>query len=449
MADQDRGNICRPPHVYLNTHLKGKVKPMNGDDQWDLLNGDPGDDGWQDPSQVPPGFDPEDQIKTVGPAEFGAPEDGHTTGYLDGFGQFEVVDLDGDGVADRLGIDGDGDGIVDFSIDRSGDLFVISGDSDHDGVPDWQESFTAAELQAQHPELWGIISDTAGLLGDPGRYRSDDSVARPDTGSYTIADGVMYGDPFALGDEWFSQAWNGSCLPASVAQIYMEYTGQSVTDLDFVNLANQVFQEHGGGWIVGEDGVPGLPPAAAADLLQEAGIPATYEEGLTLDDLRAAVEQGPVMVAVDSGEYWTGEPVEDNQMDHAVDVTAVGPLIDASGNLVLDEYGQTIEVVYLSDTGIETGNRLPVPVDVFMDAWKDSGFAAVVCEVSADDFRASHAGGVERPGGVPLDSGPVDSVKDAASWLAAHPSWWVVPVRLVVPAVAAAGVAAFALRKRR
>lgn len=420
------------------------------------------DDPAQNPFQVPAdqGFVDEDFDDVAAPEAQGYLVQ---AGFLDGIGQFEVIDLGADGVGDILGIDTNGDGIADFSVVRDGDQLVLTADGDFDGTADWQEVVTPVELLERYPLLSDVINSVEGfdLFFDidhqdtqlPWREIDQDVV---DDG-FEVSDGVIHGDPFLLEDTWFEQSFNGACLPASVAQIYMEYTGVELTDQEFVNLANAVFQSQEGGWVIGPDGAPGLPPQAAETLLESAGIPASYETGLTLEDLERAVDQGPVMVAVDSGEYWYGESVEDDTMDHAVVVTAVGPLVDEDGNVVLDAGGNTTEVVYLSDTGTGDGNVLPVPVDVFLDAWEDSGFAAVTCDISADDFRAAQeglvldadqaaAGGTEIPALAPLDViTPDNQIEETASWMAQHPSWWIVPVRLIVPAaiasLAAVGIA--------
>ena len=191
-----------------------------------------------------------------------------------------------------------------------------------------------------------------------------------------VVDGQIVGDPFQYSDQWFYQSFNGSCVPASVAQIYNLYTGEDVSDLDFVALANEVAGTHGGyGWIVGPDGAPGLTPSAAVELLEAAGIPATVTYG-SMDDLAQALAQGNgVMVAFDSGEVWYGEEVEDNTADHMAVVAAI-------------DYEAGI--VYLSDTGNPDGNMEAVPLEVFVDAWEDSGFVMVECTQSVGEFQAAN-----------------------------------------------------------
>lgn len=301
-------------------------------------------------------------------------------GYVDGLGRYELVDLDGDRRPDLLSFDTDGDGRTDLEVLRDGDSYTVTVDADYDGVPDASAEYSAKELADRLPDLWHAVDQAFGRDTEP-----DENAIQ----EVSLDDREIHGDPFVLHDNWFNQTFNGSCLPASVAQIYEEYTGRDVTDLDFVALANSVFADQGGGWLVGPDGTPGLPPEAAVTLLQEAGIPAHLEQ-MTLDELKDAVDEGPVMVAVDSGEYFEPEAMEDNKMDHAVNVTAVGPLVDAQGRIVPDENGQPVDVVYLSDTGRPDGDVLAVPVDIFMDAWADSGNVAVVCDVSAAEFREAN-----------------------------------------------------------
>ena len=82
------------------------------------------------------------------------------------------------------------------------------------------------------------------------------------------------------------------------------------------------------------------------------------------------------MLAVDSGEIWYGEDVEDDAADHAVVVTGVD-----------EERG----VVIVSDPGDPEGNAKEYPIEQFEDAWADSGYAAAVCDVSPEELSGGAA----------------------------------------------------------
>jgi hypothetical protein len=355
-----------------------------------------------DADYTDPSVEQDIPVNDVTQAPTGAPADEYLIdldgdGVADGYGgtlpeigAFEVLDQDADGSADTLLIDLDADGSADMSVIRSGDTFEVSVDLDADGYTDETLTLTAEEFAAQFPVLTGFFPDLAMPDGD-----ATDGVDVPPEGDVPSGDptvdedGRIVGDPWAASEFWFEQSFNGSCLPASVAQIYEAYTGEDVTDLDFVSLVNE-----SGGWVVGPDGAPGLMPESAVQLLDTVGIPAelVYSD---VSGLVEALDAGQaVMVAVDSGEYWTGESVEDDAPDHAVVVTG----IDVESG-----------IVYLSDTGTPDGNMLEVPLDVFEDAWADSDNLMVVCEQSAEEFQAA-----EEVDGQTVPAVDIESDADAA-----------------------------------
>ncbi|MCL2423458.1 MAG: C39 family peptidase, partial [Micrococcales bacterium] len=215
-------------------------------------------------------------------------------------------------------------------------------------------------------------------------------------------------------------SFNGSCVPASVAQIYNLYTGQNVSDLDFVELANQLDST---GWIVGPDGTPGLPADAAAQLLEAAGIHASTTYG-SMDTLSEALAQGnAVMVAFDSGEVWYGEAVEDNTADHMAVVAA----IDYDAGLV-----------YLSDTGSPDGNMEAVPIEIFIDAWEDSGFLMVECTQTVDEYQSAHGITVGAAAEAPAEGHYSGMVAEDTIVQATSHQWALLPISGVTLAEAAA-----------
>lgn len=333
---------------------------------------------WQEPDQ---GTSPDEYVAPVDLDGDGAHD--AVLGYLTQVGQFALLDADADGTAEYVEVDTDGDGLVDVTVEQRGDEWFIRLDSDLDGAVDAEFPMTFAELQEQVPDLWAL------LTGDPGGLADDGPVDDGAAWVPEVVDGAIVGDPFAYSDLWFQQAFDGSCLPAAVAQIYSLYTGELVTDQEFVEIANQ----HGG-WIVGPDGVPGMAPETAVALLETVGIDASLQTS-DLDGLSLALEQGySVMVAVDSGEIWYGEEAEDDTMDHALLVAG----IDVDGG-----------VVWLSDTGVAEGNMLSVPLDVFLDSWQDSGNTMVVTELTVEEHRG---GPVEVPAEVPAGEPPLAPVPD-------------------------------------
>lgn len=248
-----------------------------------------------------------------------------------------------------------------------------------------------------------------------------------------VVDGQLVGDPVGDAEHWFEQAVSGFCVPASIAQIVSEYTGTHHADEQhFVQQANElnVFE-------VGPDGVPGIGIDGALTLLEDAGIPASIEYGDGVETLVEYLDEGRrVLLAVDSGEIWAGEATEDNAPDHAIVATGVD----------LDR-----GVVIVSDPGDPEGNLKEYPIDVFEDAWADSGYAAVVCDVTPEEFAATApdlpadaADAAPADGqAVPVAAGALDveatlhesPVEAAVGWTLQHP-WIVLPVLLGAGALA-------------
>ncbi|MFT3717045.1 MAG: hypothetical protein QM774_14190 [Gordonia sp. (in: high G+C Gram-positive bacteria)] len=166
-------------------------------------------------------------------------------------------------------------------------------------------------------------------------------------------------------DHWFEQAVNGTCVPASVAQIVAEYTGEDIHSEDaFVQYA----VDHG---LYPGDISGGMSMEAGVEMLDAAGVPATLETG-SMDELDDMLEDGRgVMIAIDSG-YW--DPTQE-AMDEASGTDA-----GADHCVVVTEIDEEAGVVYLSDTGHPEGNELAVPIDEFEEAWSESDFTMVVCD---------------------------------------------------------------------
>jgi hypothetical protein len=324
---------------------------------------------------------------------------GSLSTFVEGVGEVAVIDTDGNGDPDTVVIDTNSDGSVDLTATPNSDgTWHLSWDSDGDGSLDSAADLTGAEIQAQWPELYGILGDPVIPDGDGEDRGNDQGPAPVDPTTPTVTDGQMIGDPQEWSKDWFLQSFNGSCLPASLAQIYSEYTGEQVTDQDIMQIVNQ---QHG--WIIGVDdnGQPtiGVDPDAADDILKSIGIDAYSHHG-NLADLEAALSEGKgVMVTVDSGEIWdpAAEPNEDNTIDHALLVTGIGPGLDANGDTILDGNGDPAQFVYLSDTGTDTGNMEAVPIDQFEGAWADGGNYMVECDQSVTEFQASHPDQVAQP----------------------------------------------------
>lgn len=315
------------------------------------------------------------------------PGSGESAWYTIGDFVVLVEDTDGDAEADTAWIDLDADGVADLVVSEVDGGYLLS---DPTGVESdlW---LPAEELLATSPELVAVLDTN---LGQPD---GEGSVV-PEGGDdeQWVQDGHLIGDPTGDAQYWFEQAANGFCLPASIAQVVSEYTGISFPDEQaFVDIANEL-----GAFVVGPDGVPGLTLDGGVAILHEVGIPAVSGFG-DLASLEAHLDAGySIIVAVDSGELWTGEAQEDLVADHALVVTG----IDLERGTVL-----------LSDPGTPGGNLAEYPLGLFENAWADSDHSWILVEQPASNFTADVASApseamevIEPTGSVP-EPAPVPS----------------------------------------
>ncbi|MBM7783742.1 C39 family peptidase [Tenggerimyces flavus] len=335
-----------------------------------------------------------------------------------------VSDENGDRLADTMGVDLDGNGVFELMVTRTADGYHVSVDQGADGVFESELDLNREEMQQIDP---GVVEALDLQFGDSAQTATD-----PVPESPFVVDGQLVGDPVGDSEHWFEQAANGFCVPASIAQIVSEYTGEHNGDeQQFVERANElkVFE-------VGPNGVPGIGVDGALALLEDAGVPASIEFGTGVETLVEYLDEGrSVMLAVDSGEIWTGETTEDNAPDHAIVVTGVDV-----------ERG----VVVVSDPGDPEGDGKEYPIDVLVGAWADSGYAAVVCDVTPEEFAATAAGvsadmepvvetAATLNGAVPgfESSGETNPFESAVDWALDNP-WVILPIllgaRLVVGA---------------
>lgn len=285
----------------------------------------------------------------------------------DGTSTVIVSDLDGDGISDWVGGDGTGDGELDVEIYRDGDTVRIIANESFAGGP-IDETMSVDEFESKYPGLIDSTLDAPWPAGTVTPDAADSGFATQPHAPY-VAGGEIHGDPTQYSDNWFAQGFNGACVPASIAQIYNVYSGTDYSDVEFVQIVNE--QQ---AWGVSADSTPYMTLEGAETVFESQGIPVTIENS-DVSGLIDALDSGTgIVVAVDSGEYWTGEAAEDNTADHAVVIAAID-----------EENG----VVYLSDTGTPDGNMLAVPIDTFLDAWADSGNQMLVCDQPAPGFEVA------------------------------------------------------------
>lgn len=337
--------------------------------------------------------------------------------YFDDGSSVATYDFNADGEIDGVDVDTDGDNQIDLAVVETsdGEVAVFTDPESSDAEPEIM-SFDEAEelapglvdlLGEDHGEVDLADLDPSDLEDKPAsnpfvfapdkdedededRDRDEDKDRddedRDDDGDTEVVDPgkhpqgdpdgtSLVGDPFGEADLWFEQAVNGTCAPATVAQIVSEYTGQEFTDeQQFVDMAI----DSGAMEVLPDGTTSGMYAHDIVTLLNDSGVPADLEDGLGVDDLKGFLaDDVGVAVMVDADEYWNPmygmpEEAEDDMPNHIVLVTGVD-----------EEAG----VVYINDTGTPDGEALAVPMDYFLDAWEDSGSQAVVCDEPAPDSQ--------------------------------------------------------------
>lgn len=315
----------------------------------------------------------------------------------------QLLDSDGDGRIDAVDVDINADGISEVRVFHTADGYEFLYDGNGDGIFEDTTPVTREYLESGWPGVAQFLD---------AQFVESTPVVEPLPEPVTTSTQSAVTD---AGDNWFQQSQNGFCVPASVAMLVGEYTGEPVSsEMDFVALANEQ-----GLWSVGADAVPGMTADQGLQLLEAAGVPATlaYGDSLqTLDDLR---ESGHViMVGVDSGEYWEGEGVEDDTWDHMV---------------VVEDVDFDRGVVVINDPGHPDGRLMEVPIDVFADAWLDSENAMIVSDEPAPsdvvtdspdlDVRTADEQGLE------VKPGEGDQMATVVDYATQHP-WALLPVML-------------------
>lgn len=296
---------------------------------------------------------------TIDAVAVDADGDGYAEALLtnDAEGRFEVLtDTDASGFYDTESIDDDGDGVLDTtSVDLNEDGVVDerTTDLDGDGTADLVEVDVTGDGRA---DVISVAGETL-VLDSDGRvvevvFGDGDDAAIPDEES--VPDATERASDATY---WFEQSENGFCMPASVAQIVVEYSDQGVTEDAFVQRAVEMgylTYDEGTGW-------SGMTAQQGAELLESFGVDCTLTTG-DVDSLDQYLGQGyNAIVTIDSSVVWEGD--EAGVADHAVVVSSI-------------ENG----MVYLNDPGIATGQLEPVTVEAFEEAWSSSGGTMIITD---------------------------------------------------------------------
>ncbi|MCH5211613.1 MAG: C39 family peptidase [Oscillospiraceae bacterium] len=291
-------------------------------------------------------------------------------GIIDTVSVSEYLDTDDDGIMDSFVTDSyydiDGDGTVDIheteilsddyhaviteaDMDNDGeaDYIVVQEDLDGDGIVDNSEVIPTA---TDYPY---DIDDITDNVGNAPAYEQFD----PDN---CDLDDII-GDPGAAMDSWHVQETSSSCAVASQEFILEQLTGYEFDEADLRDFAET------NGWY---DPDGGTSMRDVGNILEAAGLEVERSTGNSITDIENCLENGgQIIVGVDAYELWDGESndfyLPGDGANHAIQVIGV------------DHSDPSEPMVIINDSGTANGGGAMVSLDVFMDAWEDSGYFMV------------------------------------------------------------------------
>ncbi|MFB3845204.1 MAG: hypothetical protein ACE14O_05580 [Candidatus Cloacimonadaceae bacterium] len=161
---------------------------------------------------------------------------------------------------------------------------------------------------------------------------------------------------------WEHQTTDFTCGVEAQRGIISEYTGNDVSE------AQLTYDAVVNGWLTDK----GMNPNDVGKLLELYGIPCHAHYNASIQDLISELSQGnKVIVGVNSSELWNGTSLGDffNQSaDHAIWVTGV------------DFSDPNHPQVIINDSGDPNGAGNHYDLDLFTNAWQDSGFNYVATD---------------------------------------------------------------------
>lgn len=306
-------------------------------------------------------------------------------GTMNGFTSQHMADLNGDGISDTLVVeqvlDLNGDGIMDtvqrevFSdFDGNGETdsysVFVTQDTDQDGQAEsaWEAHDVDGDGMLDYEQTWsdqdhsGILTP---LISDDLPQEDGEGAGAPGYVEFFDSDrmteGTVVGDPQEDMDNWHMQETNSSCAVASQEFVLEELSGLDFQEEDLRELAER------NGWY---DPNGGTPMDDVGNILEHMGLQVERSQGNDLSDLEECLTHGgKVIVGVDSSELWYGEDddlfLPGMGADHAIQVIGI------------DYSDPDDPMVIVNDSGAANGRGAMVPMDVFMDAWEDSGYFMV------------------------------------------------------------------------
>lgn len=305
-------------------------------------------------------------------------QDTNHTGIVDTYSM--QIDTDGDGSVDyamrgtdynddgqfdsvRIYEDENANGIIDtmteiYDSDKDGNLdrADVHHDYDEDGRDDW------TQICRYDPS-----NGTVTPLNDPPSYAESISGTRAEELNQfepkpDYPEGIS-GDPSSSMEQWEYQGNTGRCALYSQKFIVEEFTGQDIDISEFVSIAES------NGWFSDDFGTTFLNTNKMLDYY---GIENEMSFHNDIEDIESCLsEGGRVIVAIDANEIWYGEGDDlfspSSGANHAVEVIGI------------DYSDPDHPMVILNDSGNPNGKGEMVPLDDFMDAWKDGECQMIKC----------------------------------------------------------------------
>lgn len=303
-------------------------------------------------------------------------QDSNHTGKVDTYSM--QMDTDGDGSIDyamrgtdynddgqfdslRIYEDSNANGTIDmmteiYDSDKDGvlDRADIHHDYDEDGRDDWTQI-------CQYDTSDGTVTP----LNDPPQYSEPLAGTRyEELGQFepgpNYPEGIV-GDPSSSMQQWECQGATNRCALYSQKFIIEEFTGEKINIEVFEDIAEQ------NGWF--NDGTTFLNTNKMLDYY---GIENEMSFHNDINDIEECLnEGGRVIVAIDANEIWFGEGDDlfspHSGANHAVEVIGI------------DYSDPDHPMVILNDSGSPNGKGELVPLDDFMDAWKDGECQMIKC----------------------------------------------------------------------
>lgn len=330
-----------------------------------------------------------------------------------------IVDADQNGYYDSVqtisGFDTDDNGVIDsfiesidFGADNQVDIVNIAQDLDQDNVFETFESISGEELNDLidnvmneddikenafdtdddiedipdniniDDELDDVNDDELDDMNDDDFFDDDEDIEELNYDDMEVhTDGVemqnfdpdnydpdsVIGDPAQNMENWHQQSDASSCAVVAQEFVLENVTGQEFTEEELCEFAME------NGWFTpGANG--GTLPYDVGNILEASGMTVIQSSNNDINHMAEVLQNGGnVIVGIDANEIWEG----DNDTDFAPGMEA-NHALQVIG---IDYSNPDAPMVIVNDSGIQDGCGAMIPLDVFEDAWEDSGFFMV------------------------------------------------------------------------